>query len=82
MCSLCQNDALTHYWFDIGTLFATMGPTLEKNGQVIGLDLSCLRCGIDNGGLMYVNCLRRWPNMKSTLTIDVSSDLYNTTILG
>ena len=24
---------------------------------------------IDNAGVMYANCLRRWPNIKSTLTM-------------
>ena len=36
---------------------------------VDGVDLSYLCCSIDNAGLMYVNCLPRWPNIKSTLTM-------------
>ena len=55
-----QHDTLTQYWFKAG-------PTLGKHWANVGL--SCFRCGIDNGGLMYVNRLRRWPNINSTFTI-------------
>ena len=48
-----------------------MGLTLGKHWA--GVDLLCLRCVIDNGGLMYVNRLRRWPNIKSTLTMHLES---------
>ena len=62
-----QHDTLTQYWFNVGPLFATTGPTLGKHWVNVGL--SCLRCRIDNGGLVYDTCLRRWPNIKSILTI-------------
>ena len=67
-----MNPALGHcsYWCAVSvsmTIVCDAGPTLRKHWA--GVDLSCLRCKIDKAGLMYVNCLRRWPNIKSTLTM-------------
>ena len=59
-----QHDTLTQYWFNVGPLFATTGPTLGKQCRP-----TVFTCGIENSGLMYDNCLRRSPNIKSTLTI-------------
>ena len=65
-----MNPALGHcsYWCAVSvsmTIVCDAVPTLRKHWTSVYL--SCLRCKIDKAGLMYVNCLRRWPNIKSTL---------------
>ena len=39
-----QHYTLTQYWFNVGPLFETTGPTLGKHWANVGL--SCLRVGL------------------------------------
>ena len=73
-----QHDTLTQYWFNVGPLFATTCPTFGKHWVNVGL--SCLRCGVDNGGLMYDNCLRRWPNTSSSIQLSATGRTWITRI--
>ena len=63
-CAVSVSTILVYRW----SIVCDTGPILGNHW--VGADLSCLRCAIDNGGLMYyVNRLRHWPNMKSTLSM-------------
>ena len=48
-------DTLAQYWFNVGPSFMMQAQHLRKHWACV--DLSCLRCRIDNAGLIYANCL-------------------------
>ena len=79
VCSHSEHDTLIRCWFNIGPWSATLAQHRAYFGSLYHVKLG----RPNNVDFMLAHLLRRWPNIKSTLGLNlVFSESYNTTQLG